>query len=157
MQHPGKNGRCRRLAVGAADQKCLFAVRDKAVERLGHGAVVEPHAVQFSDFRVVPDNGIADDDQVRGVGDVILAESVHNPDAFALQKMAHGRIDFLIGAGDFVAKILQHAGKRPHTGAAHGNQMDRAHVIGNSIFIFVQHHQSSTFGCWVVCVVSCVL
>ena len=121
MQDPGKDGGSRRLAVCPAHQKCCLAARHKSVQGLGHGTKVQSHGVELPGFRVLPDHGIADDDQIRGIGYVLLPESVHDSNALFFQKMAHGGINLLVGAGDFKPKIPQHTGKRSHTGTADGN------------------------------------
>jgi hypothetical protein len=90
-------------------------------------------------FRVVPGDDVADHNQVRTVVNILRPIAIHDPDALLLQKSAHGRVNFLIGAGDFKTKISQHTGQGPHARPADGNQMNCADVFVNSIFVHIQH------------------
>ena len=100
---------------------------------------MEAPSEHFLYLRVILGNGIADDNQIRVVENVFFSVTVAHFDALLIQEMTHGRINFLIGTGNLVTKITQHTGKRPHTGAAHGNQMNRLHRFGN--FIFIHSHR----------------
>ena len=45
-----------------------------------------------------------------------------------------GGVDLLIGARDLAAQVREHADQGPHGGAAHGHQMNPAHIVRYDVF-----------------------
>ena len=88
---------------------------------------------KFNGFRIVPGDDIADDDQIRPGCEVVRGVTFENIDSHGDQKVAHGRIDILIGTGDLKAAGFQHAGQGAHAGAADPHQVDMAHPGRTSI------------------------
>jgi hypothetical protein len=56
--------------------------------------------------------------------DVIGAVALERGDALLDEKVAHRRIDVLIGSANVVAATLEQGGERRHGGPAHTNQVD---------------------------------
>ena len=71
------------------------------------------------------------------MSDFLAGRGIRIMDGFRPEKIAHGRVDLLIGARDLVAQVREHAGQSPHGGAAHGDQMDTPHLRGDMVFLHV--------------------
>ncbi len=134
LQDPGEEGRGGGLAVGARHHQALPVAHHKAVDGLGHGAERQAQALEFDRLRVQAGDGVSHHHEIRPMAEVLGPEAVHDPDAAAGEKIAHGRVDLLIGARDLAAQVLEHAGQGPHGRTAHGHQVHPAHIVRYDVF-----------------------
>ena len=74
-------------------------------------------------LEVAARDGVADDDEIRLVREVGLAERL-GLDTALLEEGGHWRIDALVGAADRDATLLQRSSDGGHCGAANADEMD---------------------------------
>jgi tryptophan synthase alpha subunit len=81
----------------------------------------------FLELGVATRDGVADHDEIDVARDVAGSIAAQHRNAFALEEVAHRRVDVLIGAAYVAAFALEHRGKRRHRGAADTDEMDALH------------------------------
>jgi hypothetical protein len=82
FKDPGEQGGGGGFAVGAADDEGAFAADEKFAEQFGERAVAEFVIECVLGFRVAAGDGVADDDEIRLVGEVALVVAIHHRDFF---------------------------------------------------------------------------
>ena len=128
LEQPCEQRRGGRLAMRAGDDERAFAAQELVLEQLRQRAVVELLPERELGLGVTARDGVADDDQVRFVREVGLAERLGR-DAALLEEGGHRWVDALIGAADRDAALLQRRGDGGHCGAANADEMDGACVF----------------------------
>ena len=76
-------------------------------------------------FGIATGNGVADDDEVGFVREVLFRVSGYDFDFPVRKERGHGGINVLIGAGYLYAHLLHGRRGRSHRGAADTHKMDR--------------------------------
>src|SRR4029450_2580602 len=74
-------------------------------------------------LRVTTRDRVADDHEIDVAGDVLRAIADERGDPFGREKVAHRRVDVLIGSLDVDALVPQHRGERRHRRAADANHV----------------------------------
>ena len=95
---------------------------------LGQRAVPDLAVEDLFELGVSARNRVADDDQVEIRGDVRGMVPAQGWNALRGQKIAHRRVDVLIGPAHLAPFVPQHGGGRRHGGAADADEMDSVHV-----------------------------
>ena len=97
---PGEQRSCCRFTMRPGNNQRTFAADEKLLEQFRQRTVAKFFFQNRFGFRVAARDGVADDDQVRSVREVLFGVPGHHLDFSLRQKGGHGRIDILVGAGD---------------------------------------------------------
>jgi hypothetical protein len=127
-QQPSGQRRGRRLAMRAGEDDRSRSPEELLADRLRERAIANlplQHAFQLG---VAARDGVADDHQVDVAGDVLRRIAGHRADPLAGEKVAHRRVDVLVGAADVVAAAAQQRRERGHGGAADPDQVNAQRV-----------------------------
>ena len=124
QQPPGQRGG-RGLAVRAGDHDRVRVPQPLIANRFRQRRVANAAIEHSLELRVAARNGIADHDQIERGVDVLGAIAFEHVNPLSGKKVAHRRIDVLIGAADVDATMLQQRRQRGHRRAADADQVNR--------------------------------
>ena len=110
LENPRQQRGRRGLAVGAGDDQRTLAANEELLEQFRQRAVGQLVVQHVLGFRVAARDGVADDDEVGLVRQVLLGVAGDHLDLAVRQERGHGRIDVLVGAGDLDAFFLHRRG-----------------------------------------------
>jgi hypothetical protein len=140
LEEPRHQRGRRRLAVRAGDDDRVLPADEEVVDRLGHGGVRQVELQGRGRLGVRARRDVADDHEVGPKRlQVLLRIALQHGDAEALQVIGHRRIDVLVGAADFVAALLEHAGQRGHRRPGDSDQID---AVDSGQFFDVRHRRA---------------
>ena len=123
-QQPAGQRRRRGLAVRAGEDDRARAPQEVIADRFRQRAVADLPLEHRLELRVAARDGIADDHQVDVVGDVLGGVAGGDGNALTGEKVAHRRIDVLVGAAHVVPAPLQQRRQRRHRRAADADEMN---------------------------------
>ena len=125
FQQPGHQRRGRGLAVRSGHHDGMLLLDEELMNGLGHRGVRQVELQRAGRFSIRRGRHVADHHQIGMERDeVVLRIPLENRDAEAVEVGRHRRIDVLVGAGHFVAALLQHSGERGHGSAADADEVD---------------------------------
>ena len=125
LEDPGQQRSGGGLAVRAGDDQRALAANEEVLQQLRQRAIAQLVVQHVLRLRVAARNGVADDDQVGLVREVLLRVARDDLDLPVRQEGGHGRIDVLVRAGDLDALFLHRGGGRSHGRAADADEMNR--------------------------------
>ncbi len=114
----------------AADDEHAFASHEKFLQQFRQRAVAKLVFQHRFHFRIAAGHGVADDDEVRFVREILLRIGWHHLDFPLREERGHGRIHVRVGAGDREAFLLHRGGGRRHGRAANADKMNGTNLIG---------------------------
>ena len=124
LEDPGEQGGGGGFAVGAADDERAFAANEELAQQLGEGAITQLVVEGKLGFGVAAGDGVADDDEVGFIGEVLLGVTVDDFDFFGGQEGGHWFVNTLVGASYGKAFVLHGGGGGSHGCAADADKMD---------------------------------
>ncbi len=92
--------------------------------RLGQRGMPELAVEHRLELHVAARNGVADHDEIDAAVRCVGAVALERPDSFGRQKVAHRRVDVLVGPVHAVASMLEQRRQRRHRRSANPNQMN---------------------------------
>jgi len=119
--------------VRARDDDRLGVPEPLIADRLRQRGVADAVVKNGLELRVAARDGIADDDEIESRGDVFGAVSLEHVDSLGREKIAHRRVNMLIGSADLMPAMFQERRQGGHRGTTDAYQMNSlCHVIGGS-------------------------
>ena len=106
-----------RLAVRARDHQRRGVAEDVIGERLRHAGHRDARLERGARLDVARPTHVADHHQIRTWLEVRGIEAAQQPDAPALERRPHRRVERHVGAGHVVPRLLEEPGERAHPGA----------------------------------------
>ena len=128
LEHPCEQRRGGGLPVCAAHNETAFAPDEKLLEQLRQRAIAELAVQHGLDLGIAAGNGVADDDQVGLVRQVLLGVAGDDLDLPLGQERGHGRIHIRVRARDAVTALLHRRRRTGHRRAADSHKMNRLDV-----------------------------
>lgn len=127
LHEPGEHGGGGGFAVGACDNVVLFAPEEELFHGLGEAHVAVVFLKHGFNLCIAAAHGVADDDEVCAVGDVVRFVALGDGDALTFEECGHGGVDVGICAGYHVAFASHGRGNGAHGCAADSEKVDMFH------------------------------
>ena len=124
LEHPRQQRGRGGFAVRAGDDERAFAPDEKLRQQRRQRAIAQLVVEHIFRLRVAAGNGVADDDEVRLVLEVLLCVTVHHGNFLSGEERRHRLIDILIGTGDGKTFIQHRGGGGRHRRAANAGEMN---------------------------------
>src|SRR5262245_26297059 len=101
-----------------------FVTEKELTKGFGKGSVRNLEIENVLDLRIPPGKSGSHDHQVRFRFEVSKVETLGHGNLSLREKVAHGRIDPVVGSRDLVPLFLQHRRQRGHTGSTNPDEMN---------------------------------